>query len=239
MPYGAAIPALTYTVNGFVNSDMASVLTGGPTPATTATSSSAPGRYPITISQGTLSAANYTFTFVPGTLTITQAQTTTTLTSSANPSVYGQAVTFTATVCTPTGNTATPTGTVQFSVDQQPFGTAVTLGPGQQAGCALASSQSTSSLAVGNHSVTATYTDGSDGNFLGGSDTLSGGQQVNQAQTATTLMVSPNPATFGQPLTLTATVAAVAPAVGTPTGTVTFADGTATLGSATLAVIKG
>ncbi|WP_150127241.1 Ig-like domain-containing protein, partial [Streptomyces decoyicus] len=33
---------------------------------------------------------------------------------------------------------------------------------------------------------------------------------------------SPDPSTFGQPVTFTATVAAVPPGVGTPTGSVTF-----------------
>src|SRR5207247_8007482 len=44
-----------------------------------------------------------------------------------------------------------------------------------------------------------------------------------------------NPSTFGQTVTFTATVTPVPPATGTPTGTVTFRDGTSTLGTATLA----
>jgi hypothetical protein len=72
VPYGQPIPALTYTVTGFVLSDTAAtVLTGAPTESTTATQSSAVGMYPITISQGTLqSNANYTLQFTNGTLTI-------------------------------------------------------------------------------------------------------------------------------------------------------------------------
>jgi sulfur carrier protein ThiS len=53
-----------------VNGDTAGVLSGTPNETTTATSSSAPGSYPITITQGSLAAANYNFTFVNGTLTI-------------------------------------------------------------------------------------------------------------------------------------------------------------------------
>ena len=45
---------------------------------------------------------------------------------------------------------------------------------------------------------------------------------------------SPNPSVFGQAVTLTATVSAVVPASGTPTGSVTFLDGSITLGTATL-----
>ena len=65
------IPAPTYTVTGFVNGDtQQKALSGEPLETTTATQGSAPGTYPITITQGTLAAANYTFTFVNGTLTI-------------------------------------------------------------------------------------------------------------------------------------------------------------------------
>ena len=50
--------------------------------------------------------------------------------------------------------------------------------------------------------------------------------QVNAADTKTTLTSSPNPSSEGQSVTFTATVAAVAPGSGTPTGAVTFyADG--------------
>ena len=65
------IPPLTYTVTGFVNGNNKSVLSGSPSESTTGKQGSAAGKYPITITQGTLSAANYTFTFVNGTLTIT------------------------------------------------------------------------------------------------------------------------------------------------------------------------
>jgi len=50
---------------------------------------------------------------------------------------------------------------------------------------------------------------------------------------ATTISVvaSPNPASVGQPVTLTAAIAVVAPAAGTPTATVQFFDGSTLLGS--------
>lgn len=68
--FGTALPPLTASFTGFVNGDTAAVLSGAPTETTTATSSSAPGSYPITITKGTLVAANYIFTFVNGRLTI-------------------------------------------------------------------------------------------------------------------------------------------------------------------------
>jgi trimeric autotransporter adhesin len=71
--YGAANPAFTASYSGFVNGDTASVVRGAPSFATTATLSSVVGTYPITPGPGWLSAANYAFNFVNGTLTVTQA----------------------------------------------------------------------------------------------------------------------------------------------------------------------
>lgn len=73
MVFGSAVPPLTFTPAGFVNGDTAAVLSGTPQLATTATSTSRVGTYPIIIGPDTLAAANYTFAFVNGTLTITQA----------------------------------------------------------------------------------------------------------------------------------------------------------------------
>ena len=69
--YGAANPTLTVSYSGFVNPDGPSVLTGSPSLSTTAAATSLPGSYPITVTQGTLAARNYTFKFVNGTLTVT------------------------------------------------------------------------------------------------------------------------------------------------------------------------
>ena len=69
--YGAANPTFTAKITGFVNSDPSTVVSGSPSFSTTATTTSLPGSYPITVAQGTLAAANYTFTFVNGTLTVT------------------------------------------------------------------------------------------------------------------------------------------------------------------------
>jgi hypothetical protein len=73
MTFGAPVPALTYTPSGFVGGDTAAVLSGSPQLSTTATSTSSVGTYPITIAPGTLAAANYTFAFVNGTLTVIPA----------------------------------------------------------------------------------------------------------------------------------------------------------------------
>jgi RHS repeat-associated protein len=82
--YGAANPALTYTVSGLVNGDTAGVVSGV-TETTTATASSPVGSYAIAVSGGT--AANYTLNHVAGTLTVGAAS----LTITANPAskTYG------------------------------------------------------------------------------------------------------------------------------------------------------
>lgn len=75
-PYGEPNATFTYSVRGFVNSEDATVISGVPSIETTATPSSEPGRYPIVMSPGSLSAANYTFALEDGILTITRAPVT-------------------------------------------------------------------------------------------------------------------------------------------------------------------
>jgi uncharacterized repeat protein (TIGR01451 family) len=85
--YGGALPTLTSTIAGFVNSDPASVVTGSASVTTTATAASAVATYPITASLGTLAAANYSFAFVPGQLSITPV--TLTVTANSQSKIYG------------------------------------------------------------------------------------------------------------------------------------------------------
>jgi YD repeat-containing protein len=87
--YAAPNPAFTDTISGFVNGDTSSVVSGAPSLTTTATATSAPGSYPITATAGTLSAANYSFTFVNGTLTVTTTTQTISCTAPASPVTYG------------------------------------------------------------------------------------------------------------------------------------------------------
>ena len=62
---------------------------------------------------------------------------------------------------------------------------------------------------------------------------------MNQAGTTTSLVSAINPSVSGQPVTFTVTVMAAAPASGTPTGTVSFFDGTTSLGTAALQLRHG
>ncbi len=95
VPYGQAIPALTDSITGFVNGDKSTVVTGKPVETTTAKAGSAVGTYPITITQGTLAAANYAFKLVGGTVTITSLGTAKTPTFSPAGGTYTAAQTVT------------------------------------------------------------------------------------------------------------------------------------------------
>jgi hypothetical protein len=69
--FGQPNPTLTYKITGFVNNDPSTVVSGSADCTTTATATSIGGGYPITCTQGTLTASNYSFTtFVPATLTV-------------------------------------------------------------------------------------------------------------------------------------------------------------------------
>jgi hypothetical protein len=73
-PAGQANPAFTLQYTGFVLGDTVSVLDALPTATSAATPASPPGQYPITVSGG--SDNNYAYTYVPGTLTITDGPST-------------------------------------------------------------------------------------------------------------------------------------------------------------------
>jgi len=76
MTYGSAVPALSFAVRGFVNGDMANVVSGAPTLHCAASSTAAVGVYPIAAALGSLKAANYTFALTGGSLSVTKAMLT-------------------------------------------------------------------------------------------------------------------------------------------------------------------
>ena len=127
------------------------------------------------------------------------------LTSSLNPSVFGQSVTFTATVL------PSKTGTVTFLDGSTSIGSTAISG-----GVAVFT---TSTLAVGAHNITAQYNSDTSNVVL---------QVVNKATPTVTVSSSPNPSTFGGPVTITASVPSGV------TGTITFTSGTLSLGSGTI-----
>src|SRR5262249_37572427 len=143
----------------------------------------------------------------------------TTPTRPTNPPTICHSLTFPATVTPPTPG-VTP-GTVNF------FNGATQIGTGTVNASGVATF-STTSLPVGSLTLTGAYS----GNAAFAASTSAPfTQTVNVAPTTTTLTASPSPATFGQSVTMTATITP-AP-TGVSLGAVSFATGSTTLGTAT------
>ena len=167
-----------------------------------------------------------TFAQSAGTLVqrVIEADTTTTLTSSQNPSLVGDSVTFTAEVTSAGGLVTDPFGFVMFSDGSTQLGAA-----SAQDGRVTFT---TNTLTAGSHTITAAYSSGP--NFQPSSGSVT--QQVNEptpTATTTTLTSSPNPSVVGDSVTLTATVTSGGSAV--TEGLVSFnSDAGGQLGVATV-----
>jgi len=150
------------TLSGFLGAD-------GVTAAYNRTAGETVAASPYTISAALSPGGvlgNYNITYNTANFTITQASTVTSLTTSADPSLFGAPVTFTATVTCPSCvlPVEPPSGTVAFYDGTVPLGNpvTVTVASGQ-----MTASLTTSTLTVGNHTITAVY--GGNSNFLMGS----------------------------------------------------------------------
>jgi hypothetical protein len=142
--------------------------------------------------------------------TINVTVTTIVLASSANPSLFTQPVTFTATV------TAGQTGTVTFYDGATVLGTSTISG--------ITATYTTSTLTVGQHDITGKYS--GDGTHAAATSPVLT-QEVDKA-TPTVTVTTSGPSTYGATVTITATVPAGA------TGTIIITSGTTTLGSGTV-----
>ena len=152
--------------------------------------------------------------------------TTTTVSSSANPSTYPGSVTFTATVA-PVSGSALPSGTVQFKIDGSNVGSPVTLSSG-------IATYATSMLTAGTHSIIAVYTTNSSNYNSSTSSTFT--QTVNKATPTVSAWSTASAITYGQTLasstlsggtasvggTFAWTTPSTAPGAGTPLESVTF-----------------
>jgi Bacterial Ig-like domain (group 3) len=159
------------------------------------------------------STASYTQVVNPATGTISIA-------SSLNPSGYTQPVTFTATV------PATATGTVTFFDGATKINTAVTVASGSAA-------TTISTLSVGNHNITATFTPDATSNYSSATTATALVQVVGTGPSGIALTSSPNPSTFGTSVAFKATLAAAA------TGNITFYDTTTSTSLGTVAASSG
>ncbi len=194
------VPTLTYyDGSGTSGTDL------GTTPPT------APGTYSVVARfSGTTDYAAVQSAAVP--FTIAQGQATIALAPSVRSAVYGQSVTFVATVTASVGGT--PGGTVTFSDDGTPMVTVSLDGSGK-------ATLTTSALPLGADAITATYNGSAD--FLGG-PSASTSESVGQASTQVVLALQSVSGTKKKATSvgLKAEIEPIAPGGGVPTGDVTF-----------------
>ena len=203
--YHGFVRAANGTVTSFDAPGAGTKATQGTSPSSINTAGDITGTYSDT------SSAAHGFVLTPALKTMT------TLTSSPNPSNYGQAVTFTA-VVTP----APPDGeTVSFMEGKTVLGTGPLSGG--------SASFTTAALKVGTTTATAVYYGDS---HFSSSTSKTVKQVVSKATTTIALSSSLNPSKVGQSVTFTATVDPQFS--GTVKGTVTFYDGTTTLKAVSL-----
>jgi hypothetical protein len=154
--FGAALPAFSAIGNGFVNGDSLASLNGSLSFATAASATSAPGAYSVT--PGGVASPNYVITFAAGTLTVTKAATTLSLTTTPSPSTPQQNVQVRATVAAVSPGAGTAAGSVEFRDNGVLLGTAPLVN-----GVATL----TVKFKKGSHPLTASYA--GDANFTGSS----------------------------------------------------------------------
>lgn len=143
------------------------------------------------------------------------------LSSAPNPSTLGQLVTLTANLSASLPSCNTPTGTVTFLDGTTAIATAALNASG-------VASVSTSALAAGTHSISVTYAGDRD---FAASSSPAISQSVVIPPSTTTLSASDTAVLVGQGVTLTAQVSSPG---ATPGGTITFKNGTATIGTVSL-----
>lgn len=209
---------LSLTLNGVAVDLSTATLTAGPTTYTLgnlAGLTSQVGTYVLSVSGSSDiadGAGNLLTTGASESWSLTAVGTTTTVTSAPNPSVFGQAVTITATV---TSGAGMPSGNVTFFADGLSIGTATLNGSGE-------ATITIDSLIVGSTAISASYEGVLIAPAFAASAATSINQVVNQASTSLTHDAAPTTAAYGQPVTLTATIGVVAPGAGTPSGAVVF-----------------
>lgn len=170
--YGAALPEMVASYEGFVNGDDTNQLTALAKLTTTATALSDVGVYPITASGAR--SENYSFQYVSGSLTITQALTVARIVSSTEQAAPGAKVAFTAHIAAVAPGAGTPSGKVKFLIDGTEASTEA-LSDG-------AATFTIDQLSHGVHVVAIEY--GGDLNFVGTTATLENKQTINSAPIA-------------------------------------------------------
>ncbi|MEO5895690.1 MAG: S8 family serine peptidase, partial [Vicinamibacterales bacterium] len=176
------------------------------------------------------SNASSTLTLANGVIVQGTRPTTTTLASSANPSIYAQSVTFTASVSAAAGNPGV-NGTVTFKDGASVLCNAVSLNSSSVATCAT----STLTAAASPHSITAAYSGATAAGTTWDSSTSAAlPQTVNKAnQTITFTSTAPSSGVVGNTYTPTATGGASGnPVTFGASGACSYNAGTVTMNSA-------
>lgn len=156
--YGSPDPEFTVAYAGFIPGEDESFLSTTASATSAAMVMSDVGSY--TITPAGASSPNYEMSYVNGTLSITKASLTATVTSSLNPALPGDSVSLTATLSPVPPATGFPGGTGQFLDEASPLGTAVALTGGTAV-------LYTDSLSHGRHAIQFDYA--GDGNFFAAS----------------------------------------------------------------------
>ena len=221
MIYGSSLPTFTHTSTGFVNSETSTVITGTVTHSTTGSSTSNAGTYSITPSVSGLTATNYTFTPVNGTLTINPA-TLTASTRTGSTTYTGSSQAFTVL----SGINGTYSGSTSVSGTNVGSYTTTITGTGNYTGsvtgtltinaATLAASTTTGSATYDGGSKTATVISGINGTYSG-STSVSG---INAGTYSTTITGTGNYAgSVGGTLTINPATLTAANRVGSATYT--------------------
>ncbi|MEU4687183.1 Ig-like domain-containing protein, partial [Streptomyces xinghaiensis] len=207
---GAGTPhgLVTFLIDG--TTTLTATLTSG-TAATTLTTLT-PGPHTITATYTGAGDPSFNSSTGSDTHQVDPADTTTTVTSTPDPSVFGQPVTFTAAVQPVAPGAGVPTGTVTLTFSGA-GGTVVV--PVDETGVATLTR---TDLPADTYTVTADYSGSSGFTPSTGTDT----QTVGRATTRMTVTSTPDPSAFGASAAFVAVVQPVAPGAGTPTGTVNF-----------------
>jgi hypothetical protein len=195
---------------------LGSVTLDGTGTATLQTATLAVGSHNITASYA--GDKNYSSAVASLVQTVQNASTQISLSSSANPAIYATGFSIAATIVSDGG---IATGSVSFTDGGTAIGSAVLNANG-------VATLTLSSLAPGSHTIVANYA--GDGRASASSSTPL--TQVVKEMTSVALASNANPSPTLSAITLTAVV--TNSGVGTPTGSVTFTDGSTQLGVATL-----
>lgn len=162
---------------------------------------------------------------------VTAATSSTSVSSSVDPSVFGQPVSFDVFVSSSCAGAVA--GSVQLQVDGVDLGAPSPLDAGGHA------SLIESHLSVGAHQIAALFTSsntnvlGSSSSSLGGAAAfLAGLQVVTPANTSTAVSSTPNPSEFGASVTVDATTTADSPSLATAGGSIQFQDNGTNIGAA-------